>query len=43
MTHRSTGSDLDDMFASGALLRRAPSAQFPPDEREPARVSTHPR
>ena len=38
MTYPSTGSDLDDLFASGTLLRRAPSAQFPTDEREPREV-----
>jgi len=38
MTHPSTGSDLDDVFASGTLLRRAPSLQFPTGEREPREV-----
>lgn len=38
MNHPFTGSNLDDMFASGALLRRALSVQFPPGEREPREI-----
>jgi len=33
-----TDNSLDDVFASGALLRRAPSAQFPSEEQDPRDV-----
>ena len=35
MTDNSAGDSLDDVFASGALLRRAPSARFPAEQLEP--------